>query len=44
MPAYFIDFQREATKITAESIGLEVIKIINEETVETLAYGIIDKY
>ena len=44
IPAYFTDSQREATKIAAESIGLEVLKIINEPTAAALAYGIIDKY
>jgi molecular chaperone DnaK (HSP70) len=37
MPASFIDPQREASKIATESIRLEVIKIINEETAKTLA-------
>ena len=39
-PAYFTRTQREAIKITGESVGLEIIKMINEPTAATLANGL----
>lgn len=40
VPAYFNDSQREATKVAGEIAGLEVMRIINEPTAASLAYGI----
>jgi len=40
VPAYFNDNQRQATKDAGEIAGLEVIRIINEPTAASLAYGI----
>lgn len=39
VPAYFDDNQRQATKEAGEIAGLEVVRIINEPTAATLAYG-----
>src|SRR6476661_7474986 len=38
-PAYFNDNQRQATKDAGEIAGLEVVRIINEPTAASLAYG-----
>ncbi len=40
VPAYFDDNQRQATKDAGKIAGLEVIRIINEPTAASLAYGI----
>jgi len=40
VPAYFDDAQRQATKEAGEIAGLEVVRIINEPTASTLAYGL----
>jgi len=40
VPAYFNNLQREATIRAAESIGLEVLRIINEPTAAAIAFGI----
>jgi len=40
VPAYFNDNQRQATKDAGEIAGLEVVRIINEPTAASLAYGI----
>ncbi|MDP6670616.1 MAG: molecular chaperone DnaK [archaeon] len=40
VPAYFDDNQRQATKDAGKIAGLEVIRIINEPTSASLAYGI----
>src|SRR5438309_9253847 len=39
VPAYFNDMQRNATKDAGRIAGLEVIRIINEPTAASLAYG-----
>src|SRR6202142_2001907 len=39
-PAYFNDFQRQATKDAGRIAGLEVLRIINEPTAASLAYGL----
>ena len=39
VPAYFTERQKKATKNAGEIAGLEVIKIINEPTAASLAYG-----
>ena len=39
VPAYFNDAQRTATKNASEIAGLEVMRIINEPTAASLAYG-----
>ncbi|KAI3774463.1 hypothetical protein L1987_49019 [Smallanthus sonchifolius] len=39
VPAYFNDFQRTATKDAGRIAGLEVLRIINEPTAASLAYG-----
>jgi molecular chaperone DnaK len=39
-PAYFNDSQRQATKDAGKIAGLEVLRIINEPTASTLAYGL----
>jgi molecular chaperone DnaK len=41
-PAYFSDAQRQATKDAGEIAGLEVLRIINEPTAASLAYGFED--
>src|SRR3989339_1482694 len=40
VPAYFDDNQRQATKDAGKIAGLEVIRIINEPTAASLAYGL----
>jgi molecular chaperone DnaK len=40
VPAYFNDSQRAATKRAAELAGLEVVRILNEPTAASLAYGL----
>lgn len=40
VPAYFNDSQRQATKDAGRIAGLEVLRIINEPTAASLAYGI----
>ena len=40
VPAYFNDAQRQATKDAGSIAGLEVIRIINEPTASSLAYGL----
>lgn len=40
VPAYFNDAQRHATKNAGEIAGLEVLRIINEPTAASLAYGL----
>ena len=40
VPAYFEDAQRQATKDAGKIAGLEVLRIINEPTAASLAYGI----
>jgi molecular chaperone DnaK (HSP70) len=39
VPASFNDLQRKATKLAAENIGLEVIRLVNEPTASALAWG-----
>ena len=39
VPAYFDDSQRQATKDAGTIAGLEVLRIINEPTAASLAYG-----
>lgn len=39
VPAYFTDSQRQATKDAGKIVGLEVLRIINEPTAASLAYG-----
>ena len=39
-PAYFDDAQRQATKDAGQIAGLEVLRIINEPTASSLAYGL----
>jgi len=43
VPAYFNDSQRQATKDAGRIAGLEVLRIINEPTASSLAYGL-DKH
>ena len=40
VPAYFNDSQRQATKDAGQIAGLEVMRIINEPTAASLAYGL----
>ena len=40
VPAYFNDAQRQATKDAGKMAGLEVLRIINEPTAASLAYGL----
>ena len=40
VPAYFTDAQRQATKDAGRIAGLEVMRIINEPTAASLAYGL----
>ncbi len=44
VPAYFDDAQRQATKQAGEIAGLEVVRIINEPTAASLAYGLDRKH
>jgi len=39
VPAYFNDSQRQATKDAGQIAGLEVLRIVNEPTASSLAYG-----
>lgn len=43
VPAYFNDTQRNATKDAGKIAGLEVMRIINEPTASSLAYGLDNK-
>ena len=43
VPAYFNDSQRNATKDAGKIAGLEVLRIINEPTAASLAYGLDNK-
>ena len=43
VPAYFNDSQRQATKDAGRIAGLEVLRIINEPTAASLAYGLDQK-
>ncbi|MBC7869265.1 MAG: Hsp70 family protein, partial [Chitinophagaceae bacterium] len=43
VPAYFNDSQRNATKDAGRIAGLEVLRIINEPTASSLAYGLGEK-
>jgi len=40
VPAYFNDSQRQATKDSGKIAGLEVLRIVNEPTAASLAYGL----
>ena len=40
VPAYFNDSQRQATKEAGEVAGLKVLRIVNEPTAASLAYGL----
>jgi molecular chaperone DnaK len=40
VPAYFNDAQRNATKDAGKIAGLDVLRIINEPTASSLAYGL----
>ncbi|MEO0663455.1 MAG: Hsp70 family protein, partial [Planctomycetota bacterium] len=40
VPAYFDDAQRQATRDAARLAGLEVLRIVNEPTAASLAYGL----
>ena len=40
MPAYFKDAQRQATRDAGKLAGLDVVRIINEPTAASLAYGL----
>jgi len=44
VPAYFNDSQRQATKDAGRIAGLEVMRIINEPTASSLAYGMDKKH
>ena len=44
VPAYFKDAQRQATKDAGKIAGLEVLRIINEPTAASLAYGLDKKH
>jgi molecular chaperone DnaK len=39
VPAYFNDFQRQATRDAARIAGLDILRILNEPTAAALAYG-----
>jgi len=41
VPAYFNDSQRQATRDAGRIAGLEVMRILNEPTAASLAYGLI---
>jgi molecular chaperone DnaK len=43
VPAHFDDHQRQATKDAAQIAGLEVLRVINEPTAASLAYGLNQK-
>ena len=40
VPAYFNDSQRQATKDAGRIAGLDVLRIVNEPTAASLAYGL----
>ena len=40
VPAYFNDAQRQATKDAGRLAGLEVLRLVNEPTAASLAYGL----
>ena len=40
VPAYFNDSQRQATKDAGRLAGLEVVRLVNEPTAASLAYGL----
>src|ERR1051326_8850618 len=40
VPAYFNDAQRQATKDAGRIAGLEVLRLVNEPTAASLAYGL----
>jgi len=40
VPAYFDDLQRNATKLSAEMAGLNILRIINEPTAAAIAYNL----
>src|SRR4030088_838761 len=42
VPAYFSDAQRSATREAGALAGLEVVRILNEPTAASLAYGFAD--
>ena len=44
VPAYFNDSQRSATQLAANQAGIEVLRIINEPTAASLAYGLDKKF
>ena len=44
VPAYFNDSQRQATKDAGRIAGLEVLRIVNEPTAASLAYGLDKKH
>jgi molecular chaperone DnaK len=44
VPAYFNDAQRQATKDAGRIAGLEVLRLVNEPTAASLAYGIDKKH
>jgi len=44
VPAYFNDSQRQATKDAGQIAGLKVLRIINEPTAASLAYGLDKKH
>ncbi len=44
VPAYFSDSQRHATKDAGKIAGLEVIRIVNEPTAASMAYGLDTKH
>ena len=43
VPAYFNDGQRQATKDAGRLAGLEVVRLVNEPTAASLAYGLNEK-
>ena len=43
VPAYFNDAQRQATKDAGKLAGLEVLRLVNEPTAASLAYGLHEK-
>ncbi len=43
VPAYFNDAQRQATKDAGRIAGLEIVRIVNEPTAASLAYGLQNK-
>ncbi len=43
VPAYFNDVQRKATMTAAQLAGLEVVRLVNEPTAASLAYGLQDR-